>query len=152
MRSILIALTVGIAAGTVAYAHTGDDATPTRQAGTLTCKTLADVGLVFGKSRVAACTFVSDRGDFAQVYGAILPPRADMEAPETLAWRVVTAGGASRPDMLDGLFTSASGASLNLHGRSAALESTVGLPEARVTLAADDARTEFGALSPAGRR
>ena len=148
MRSILIALSLGVAAATVAYAHTADGSAPARSAGILTCRTLPNVSLVFGKTRVAACSFEADRSDFTQAYGAVLLPRADDDGTlsRTIIWRVVTAGGATRAAMLDGAFSSSEPGAI-LQGVSARLEPISEIVEAGVILgAADEARTEVGSL------
>ena len=148
MRSILVALSLGLAAATVAYAHTADRPAPTRQAGTLTCRILDDVSLVLGNSRAAACRFLSDRGDVAQGYAAILPPRADRDAgtSRTIAWRVRSAGGVSRPGMLEGAFSPAKSSAV-LHGNAADLEPVGETIEAGIVLGATDPRTDRGTLA-----
>lgn len=140
MRSILIALTVGTVAGTVAYAHTLEGTGAGRAAGTLTCRTLSDVSLVFGTARAATCHFEARNGA-RQVYAAILPPR-DGEGARTLAWRVTTMDGKARPGLLDGRF---SGDGAVLRGDRAEL-SPVGAADATsLSLAAADGRLTVGA-------
>lgn len=151
MRSILIALSLGVAAASVAYAHTADGSAPVKQAGTLTCRTLTDVGLVFGKTRAAACTYRADGRDFSESYGALLPPRADDEGMSyAITWRVMTAGGASRPGMLDGAFGLGEPGAV-LRGKGAVLEPTGEAIEANVTFAANGERRDIGALDAVKR-
>ena len=149
MRSILIALTFGVAAASIAYAHTTDGALPMREAGTLSCRTQPELGLVFGRTPVAACTFLAAQGGAVQAYAALLAPRADVEvAGRTLAWRVLTPGGTSRSGMLEGDFAPA-GAGASLRGRTAGLDPVDASGEARLTLAAAAPQIALGSLAPA---
>ena len=149
MRSILIALTFGVAAASIAYAHTTDGAQPMREAGTLSCRTRPELGLVFGRTPVAACTFLAAQGGAAQTYAALLAPRAEAEdAARTLAWRVMTPGGTNRSGMLDGDFAPA-GAAAALRGRAAGLEPLDASGEVRLTLGAVAPQVAFGSLAPA---
>ncbi|GJD51231.1 hypothetical protein OPKNFCMD_3983 [Methylobacterium crusticola] len=108
MNAIAVAFTAAVLAGGAAYAHETLTRTPSRQAGTLTCTTKPDLSLVFGRTPVADCTFVSDRGDFKQTYAAMLSPvrrTRDVTVAETMTWSVMTADGFSRPSMISGPFT-----------------------------------------------
>lgn len=141
MRSILVALLVGTAAATLAYAHGVETPAPGRSAGTLTCRTNPDLGLVLGTNRGAACQLATADGQ-RQSYAAILPPGAEGEGARTLTWRVSTADGRARPGLLDGRFT-AEGAVL--HGDRADLAPIDAAGETGLRLAADDARVTVGA-------
>ncbi len=144
MRTILAALAVTTFAAatlaTAADARTADATGEGRVAGTLTCETRTDLGLVFGTARIAACTFVTEDGQ-RQPYAALLPPREVEAGPHVLAWRVVTADGTSRPGFLDGSFNGdAAGA---LHGAAARLAPLDAVKETSLRLAAES-RTEIG--------
>ncbi|MCP1549111.1 MULTISPECIES: DUF992 domain-containing protein [Methylorubrum] len=139
MRTILAAL-VAMTLATAADARTIDATAEGRVAGTLTCETRTDLGLVFGTARVAACTFVTGDGR-RQPYAALLPPREGEAGPRILAWRVITADGTSRPGLLDGSFNGdAAGA---LHGTAARLAPLDATTETDLRLAAES-RTEIG--------
>lgn len=141
MRSILAALLVGTAAGTIAYAHGVETAGPGRSAGTLTCRIDPGLSLVLGPSRGAACHLVTADGQ-RQRYAAILAPGTDGEGARTLTWHVRTADGHTRPGLLDGRFT-ADGALLR--GERADLAPIDAAGETDLRLAADDARVTVGA-------
>lgn len=135
MRTTLAVLAATLLA-TVADART-TDAGEGRAAGTLTCRTRSDLGLVFGTARIATCTFVAQSGR-RQRYAAILPPRATEAGPDLLTWRVVTADGSSRPNLLDGAF---SGAPSGMLRGSAAILAPLGSEgEMHLRLAAQDVR------------
>ncbi|ACA17758.1 hypothetical protein M446_3361 [Methylobacterium sp. 4-46] len=107
MRSIAIALAAGALAAGAAYAHSSLSSAALQQAGTLTCTTQPNVTLVFGRTPVAECTFVADRGGFKQTYMAMFSPvrrKGDLSTAETMTWRVMTKDGYSRPSMLTGAF------------------------------------------------
>ena len=82
MRSIAAAL-IGIAlAAGASYAHTNRTDASGQEAGTPTCVTKPEPGLVFGRSPVADCSFVAARGGVRQDYRALLPagPAAEVAA------------------------------------------------------------------------
>jgi hypothetical protein len=109
MRSTVVALTAALVAGGAAFAHGRTDA-PGRTVGTMTCHVRGDVSLVFGRSPVADCTFVSDRDGLSQSYAAIFARGRDVPKAQTVTWRVGAEGGVVRADMLDGRFALASDA------------------------------------------
>ena len=141
MRSILVALLVGTAAATLAYAHGVESPAPGRSAGTLTCRTNPDLGLVLGLNRGASCHLATADGQ-RQSYAALLPPGADGEGARTLTWHVRTADGRTRPGLLDGRFT-LDGALLR--GARADLAPIDAHGETGLRLAADDTRMTVGA-------
>lgn len=114
MRSIAIALSFGALATAATYAAARTGTAPAMQAGTLTCVTNPNVGLVFGTTRAAACTFVSDSGERRE-YGALFPRAGrdrDVTRSETLSWRVMTSDGSLRSSQLDGPFAAAPAATV----------------------------------------
>ncbi len=126
MRSIAAAL-VGIAlAAGASYAHTNRTDASGQVAGTLTCVTKPELSLVFGRSPVADCSFVAERGGVRQDYRALLPagPAADVGAVQRIVWRVLTRDEVIRPAMLGGAFRSVltDADRPRLAGRSADLE------------------------------
>ncbi|MGX7706549.1 DUF992 domain-containing protein [Methylobacterium sp. Gmos1] len=106
MNAIVVASTAAILAATATYAHGARPQDPLQPAGTLTCTTRATAGLVFGRTPVADCTFVSSRGGYTQSYVALFsPPRRQRDAAvETVRWEVMTRAGFSRPGMVSGAF------------------------------------------------
>ncbi|MFE1603267.1 DUF992 domain-containing protein [Methylobacterium sp. ID0610] len=107
MRSVVIALTAGALAAGAAYAQSTLSSASLQEAGTLTCTTKPELTLIFGKTPVAECKFVSDRGGFKQTYMAMFSPvrhRWDLSTAETMTWRVMTKDGFGRPSMLSGSF------------------------------------------------
>lgn len=141
MRSLLVALTLGTAAATIAYAHGLDEAAPGRTVGSLTCRTNPDLGLVLGRTRGAACHLATADGQ-RQSYAALLPPGTEGEGARTLTWRVTTTDGRVRPGFLDGRF---SGDGTVLRGERAELAPIDAMGETGLRLAADDARVTLGA-------
>ena len=119
MRTTLIALALSTLAVASAEASTSFPAKPMRQAGTLTCAIEPGVGLVFGSTRPTSCQFVSNRGGFVQPYGGQLD-RAGLDlgfaSQQSITWRVVTPGGASRSNMLSGMFAGPSAEATLLGG------------------------------------
>ncbi|MEA1832347.1 DUF992 domain-containing protein [Methylobacterium durans] len=109
MRTLTIAFTAAVLAAGAAYARGSITEAPNQQAaGTLTCTTKPDASLIFGRTPIAACTFVSDRGSFRQSYLAMFTRVGrgeSVERAQTVKWRVMTRDGFARPGMLVGLFT-----------------------------------------------
>lgn len=164
MRTFIIAAlalsTVGVVS---AEAGTSFPAKPMRQAGMLTCAIEPGVGLVFGSTRGANCRFVSNRGGFAQPYGGRLD-RAGLDlgvaSEESITWRVVTPGGASRTNMLNGIFSGPSAeatllggagtqVSFDLGGDRVVLERVSQSGQAGFNLAAGEGRFGIGSTAPA---
>ncbi|WP_132251240.1 DUF992 domain-containing protein [Methylobacterium segetis] len=112
MRSEVIAFSVAatcaILIATAPYARGTLTEAPSREAGTLTCTRNANLGLVVGLTPVADCRFVPAGGGAAQTYRAMFDRGAALPA-DTVAWRVMTETGTSRPGQLNGLFTAAIG-------------------------------------------
>lgn len=104
MRAIAVALTAALLAGGAALAHGRTTADAPRSVGTMTCHVRGDVSLVFGRSPVADCTFVSDRDGLTQSYAAIFGRGRDVPKAQTLTWRVGADDGIVRADMLNGRF------------------------------------------------
>lgn len=130
MRSFLIATVTGLLAAGAAYAH-GLNAEPTAQqsAGILTCKTKPEATLVFGRAPVADCTFVAERGGDRQTYVALFSrtaTTAELDASQTVTWRVLTKDGTVRPGVLADLFkapsSQAAASKPELVGRAASLQ------------------------------
>jgi hypothetical protein len=72
MRTIAIAFSAAVLAAGAAYAHGSLSSQPAQQtAGTLTCITKPEASLIFGRTPVADCTFVAERGGFRQTYAAV---------------------------------------------------------------------------------
>lgn len=109
MRTLTIAFTAALLAAGAAYARGNLGEAPTQQAaGTLTCTTKPEASLIFGRTPVADCTFVADRGGFRQSYVAMftrIGRSESLERGQTVRWRVLTRDGFARPGMLVGLFT-----------------------------------------------
>jgi hypothetical protein len=107
MRTAIIAIALSTLAAAAAEARTSFPSAPMRQAGMLTCDIEPGVGLVLGSTRGASCRFVSNRGGFVQPYGGRMD-RAGLDlgvaSPQSITWRVTTPGGASRTNMLNGMF------------------------------------------------
>lgn len=107
MRTSIIALALSSLAITASEARTSFPSAPMRQAGMLTCDIEPGMGFVVGSTRGAICRFVSNRGGFVQPYGGRMD-RAGLDlgvtSPQSITWRVTTPGGASRTDMLNGMF------------------------------------------------
>jgi len=96
MRSIAAAL-IGIAlAAGASYAHTNRTDASGREAGTPTCATKPGPGLVFGRSPVADCSFVAERGGVREEPRARLAYSAQAneaeQATQTLAIRALKLG------------------------------------------------------------
>ncbi|KAB1071640.1 DUF992 domain-containing protein [Methylobacterium planeticum] len=109
MRSIAIAFSAAVLAAGAALAH-GNLSEPAAQqiAGTLTCITRPEASLVFGRTPVADCTFVAERGGFRQSYAAVLTrvgQGREVETAHRITWRVLTKDGFARPGMLSDFFT-----------------------------------------------
>lgn len=107
MNAIVVASTAAILAATATYAHGTRPADPLQPAGTLTCTTRPTAGLVFGRTTVADCTFMSSRGGLKQSYVALFSPPRHLRATaaaETVRWEVMTRDGFSRPGMVSGAF------------------------------------------------
>ena len=106
MRSTLIALLLSTVAVASAEARSFPNA-PLRTAGTLTCAVEPSMGFVVGSTRGMACRFVSNRGGFVQTYSGRMDRIGldlGMTSGQTISWRVLTPGGASRSSMIDGIF------------------------------------------------
>ncbi len=163
MRTTIIALALSTLAVASAEAATSFPAKPMRQAGTLTCSIEPGVGLVFGSTRPTSCQFVSNRGGFVQPYGGQLD-RAGLDlgiaSAQSITWRVVTPGGASRTDMLNGMFTGPSAeatvfggpgtqVSFEFGGDRVVLEPVAHSGQAGFNLAAGEGRLGIGSTAPA---
>ena len=146
----------GAATGTFPFA-------PMRQAGTLTCAVDPGVGVVFGSTRATHCAFVSNRGGFTQSYGGRID-RAGLDlgltGGQTIAWRVMTPGGASRSGMLDGFFAGPSAEATLFGGPGTQIAFTAGSDRvvlepvmysghAGFSFALGEARMAIGASAPA---
>jgi hypothetical protein len=109
MRTIAIAFSAGVLAAGAAYAHGSLSVQPAQQtAGILTCITKPEASLIFGRTPVADCTFVAERGGFRQTYAAVLTRVGQVREVETaqrITWRVLTKDGFARPGMLSDFFT-----------------------------------------------
>lgn len=106
MRAIAIAFSAAMLAAGAAYAHGSLTEAPDPQsAGTLTCITKPDVSLIFGRTPIADCTFVSERGNFRQSYVAMFSRATHVDTAQKVSWRVLTKDGFARPGMLSDLFT-----------------------------------------------
>lgn len=164
MRSSLVALALATLAGTAAQAAAPSfPAAPMRQAGTLTCTMEPGVGLVFGSTRATQCQFVSNRGGYSQTYSGRLD-RAGLDlgvtSGQTIAWRVLTPGGASRSGMLNSIFAGPSaeatllgGAgsqmSFDVRGERVVIEPIAYSGHAGFSFALGEARLGLGASAPA---
>jgi hypothetical protein len=109
MRSFTLALTASILAAGVTYAHgLGSEPAAQQTAGILTCVTKPEATLVFGRTPVADCTFVAERGGYRQGYLAVFSraaTAAELETAQKVSWRVITKDGFARPGMLADSFT-----------------------------------------------
>lgn len=163
MRATLSALALLALAAGAAEARTSFPLAPMAQAGTLTCAIEPGVGLVFGSTRGTRCTFVSNRGGFTQSYDGRID-RAGLDlgvtSGQTIAWRVMTPGGASRSGMLDGFFAGPSAEATLVGGPGTSIAFTVGgdrvvlepvmhSGHAGFSFAVGEARFAIGASAPA---
>lgn len=163
MRSTLAALALLALAGTAQAATNNFPFAPMRQAGTLTCSVEPGVGLVFGSTRATRCEFVSNRGGFTQSYNGRID-RAGLDlgltSGQTIAWRVMTPGGASRSSMLDGFFAGPSAEATLFGGPGSQIAFTAGgdrvvmepvmySGHAGFSFAVGEARMSIGAAAPA---
>ena len=105
MRTIAIAFSAALLAAGAAYAHGSLTEAPAQTAGTLTCITKPEVSLIFGRTPIADCTFVSERGNFRQNYVAMFSRAAHVDTAQKVTWRVLTKDGFVRPGMLSDLFS-----------------------------------------------
>lgn len=112
MRTALLAALAVVAISSAAEARTGHGGpAPLRQAGYLTCTMDPALGLVVGSTRGAQCSYVSNRGGFAQAYQGRMDRvgfDVGIASGQTMTWRVYTPGGASRSGMLSGGFVGSS--------------------------------------------
>ena len=158
-----LALLALVATETGAGAATSFPFAPMRQAGTLTCAVEPGVGIVFGSTRATRCAFVSNRGGFTQSYNGRLDRAGidlGMTSGQTIAWRVMTPGGASRSSMLDGFFAGPSAEATLFGGPGSQLSFVVGgdrvvlepvmySGHAGLSFALGEARMAIGASAPA---
>ena len=123
MRSIVFAFSAAVLAAGAAYAHGSLTEAPTRHtAGILTCITKPEASLVFGRTPVAECTFVAERGGFRQTYGAMFSRvlhAQDTQTAQKIVWRVLTKDGFARPGMLSDFFMVSSGQPEAINTRAA---------------------------------
>ena len=163
MRTTILALALSTLAVGAAEARTSFPSAPMRQAGMLTCDIEPGAGLVFGSTRGANCRFVSNRGGFVQPYGGRLD-RAGIDlgvtTHQTITWRVMTPGGASRTDMLNGIFAGPSAEATLFGGAGTQVEFVVGADrvvlqpvrhsgQAGFNVAFGEARFGMGSTAPA---
>jgi hypothetical protein len=163
LSAVALLVLAGTAAGSSANAATSFPTASMRQAGTLTCAVEPGVGLVFGSSRATRCEFVSNRGGFTQSYNGRID-RAGIDlgltSGQTIAWRVLTPGGASRSGMLDGFFAGPSAeatlfggpgsqVSFTVGGDRVVLQPTLYSGHAGFSFALGEARMAIGASAPA---
>lgn len=157
MRSFTVAIASALLAAGAAYAHgLGAEPAARQSAGLLTCTTKPEATLVFGRTPVADCTFVAERGGARQSYAALFSraaTTAELEAAQTVTWQVLTEDGLARPGLLADLFTAPQnpsagrpelvgrGASLRLVSHSGQTSAKFALAQPRIQLAATERST-----------